>query len=230
MFKTTIGRKFSSISRRAVYDIVSGSIKFQIADVDLSTNKIVKNHIQKAQQVLFINENKFTKSLQLEGLSKLKELQRLSEECSATQSIGVATQAFRNSQNGRECLSFFQEKLNFPLRIASPNEEARLGFECAKAMTDIEEEALHVWDCGAGSYQMTSKDQKISAKFGSGTVLKAAKNLKRDRGSTTPLTEPEFDELLWSISQDMKPLPAWTCKPLNEWIAIGSAHSIFNQQ
>ena len=69
MMQQTIGRKFSSVvSRRAVYDIGSGSIKFQIADVDIVTNKIIKNHIQKAEQVLFINTNKFiTKELQVDG-------------------------------------------------------------------------------------------------------------------------------------------------------------------
>ena len=110
MMQKAIGRNFGSVvSRRAVYDIGSGSIKFQIADVDIGTNKIIKNHIQKAQQVLFVNEKKFTKSLQEEGLSKLMNLQQLSQEYGVLQSVGVATQAFRNSQNGRECLDFFQD-------------------------------------------------------------------------------------------------------------------------
>ena len=169
---TTISRNFSSVSRRAAYDIGSGSIKFQIADVDLKTNKIVKNHIQKAEQVLFVNENKFTQRIQEEGLSKLMGLQKLSESFGVTQSLGVATQAFRNSQNGRECLNFFQEKLNFPLKIVSSKEEARLGFECANAITSTKEENLLVWDCGAGSFQLMSKDHEFSDKFGSGAVLK----------------------------------------------------------
>ena len=124
MLGSILCRKFSSISRRAVYDIGSGSIKFQIADVDLKTNKIVTNHIQKAQQVLFVNEKRFTTSLQEKALEKLRGFHELSEEFGVMQSIGVATQAFRNSQNGRECLDFFQEQLNFPLRIVSKEEEA----------------------------------------------------------------------------------------------------------
>ena len=224
---TTISRKFSSISRRAAYDIGSGSIKFQIADIDLKTNKIVKNHIQKAEQVLFVNEKKFTKRIQDEGLSKLMGLQRLSESFGVTQSLGVATQAFRNSENGRECLDFFQEKLNFPLKIVSSKEEARLGFECANAITSAKEEELLVWDCGAGSYQLTSKDHEFSDKFGSGAVLKIAENIKKGPG---PMTKQDFNELLGYLMREMKPLPEWIYVPLNQWIAIGSAHSIFNQQ
>jgi exopolyphosphatase/pppGpp-phosphohydrolase len=230
MINAMIRRKFSSVSRRAVYDIGSGSIKFQVADVDLRTNKIVKNHIQKAQQVLFVNENKFTRGIQMEGLSKLKALQTLSNKYEVSESIGVATQAFRNSENGRECLDLFQEQLNFPLRIVSSNEEARLGFESAKAIVDVKEENLVVWDCGAGSYQMTSKDHEFSDTFGSGTVLKTAQSLATGTGSETAWTEHDFYELLRVMDQNMKPSPAWIYSLVNEWVAIGSAHSIFNQQ
>ena len=235
MLKASVCRRFSSIRRRAVYDIGSGSIKFQIADVDLNTNKVVKNYIQKAQQVLFLKEgnNYISEGLQMEGLSKLWGLQRLSEEFGVTESIGVATEAFRNSKNGQQCLDAFQRELDFPMRIISPNEEARLGFDCTKAISEVEEDDLGVWDCGAGSYQLTSKAHEFSDKFGSGTTLSAFKNLiqRETRSPGVPvMTEQEFGALFLHLSENAKPLPAWIFAPPKEWTAVGSVHSIFNQQ
>lgn len=44
------------------------------------------------------------------------------------------------------------------------------------------------------------------------------------------MSKQDFSDLLGYLTREMKTLPEWTHAPLNEWTAIGSAHSIFNQQ
>ena len=71
----------------------------------------------------------------------------------------------------------------------SEEQEARLGYLNGKAQVDIADDKLVVWDCGAGSYQLTSSDLEFSDNFGSGTVLKAAQVVLNKRDRILPMSE-----------------------------------------
>ena len=111
MLHNIIKRHFGILQRRAAFDIGSGSIKFQIADVDLSQNKIKKTHFKSAEQVLFVNQEQISSQLLDEAISKLNKFIDLSEKYQVESSFGVATQAFRVSSNGQQIIDTLKQKL-----------------------------------------------------------------------------------------------------------------------
>ena len=73
MFLNKSRRYFTSIQNRGVFDIGSGSIKFQAAQVDSSTGKIIQPLVLESKQTLFMKDlkmrdsNCLSPSIQMEG-------------------------------------------------------------------------------------------------------------------------------------------------------------------
>lgn len=87
----------------------------------------------------------------------------------------------------------------------------------AQAVSEVEDENLLAWDCGAGSYQISSKSNHFSDAHGSGTVLKAALQLLKRGDSMTPnpFTPEDIQELLWYLDKNLKSVPNWILDPKN---------------
>lgn len=71
-----------------------------------------------------------------------------------------------------------------------------MGYLNAKALVDVEDHKLVVWDCGAGSYQLTSSNLEFSDKFGSGTILKAAQEVFDNREQILPMSKEDLGLLV----------------------------------
>ena len=109
----------------------------------------------------------------------------------------------------------------------SQEDEARYGFLNAKALSGIEEDKLISWDCGAGSYQICSKESVHYDAFGSGTIH--AQSMAGKDFSPNPFSGNDIDKLLNYLHRNLKEAPTWLKRTENLPVSIGSSLSIFNQ-
>ena len=89
-------RGYSSIIRRGVFDIGSGSIKFQMAEVDQRSNTIVKDIFAANQQVLFLkdlrkNDYVLSEEIRAEGQAFLQAQVESAQKMGVDQFYGIAT-------------------------------------------------------------------------------------------------------------------------------------------
>ena len=109
----------------------------------------------------------------------------------------------------------------------SQEDEARYGFLNAKALSGIEEDKLISWDCGAGSYQICSKESVHYDTFGSGTIH--AQSMEGKDFSPNPFSGNDINKLLNYLHRNLKEAPTWLKRTENLPVSIGSSMSIFNQ-
>lgn len=147
---------------RAAIDVGSGSIKVTVAKVDPNTSKI--------HSVLYSEEHPvpFKRDIQVGGKSKLSEkiqtvaietlsnLQKNLAVHQPTEWKGIATAASRQAKNAPELFEKINDSLGMDISIISQNEEGRLGFVTAAAVSGIDQEKLIAVDSGSGSFQLTT--------------------------------------------------------------------------
>ena len=113
------------------------------------------------------------------------------------------------------------------MRVISSEAEAKLGFSTAYAYADDRMRPdLVAWDCGAGSFQLTSRTHHHADCHGSGTMKHRglARSDKHGR-----ISSQGVQDLLSELRRDLAPIPQWLHAPTHQFVAIGSATSIFNQ-
>ena len=238
-----------AVCRRRVLELGSGSIKCQVSDVDVKTNTIIQNISTNSATVLFTRDLKiqeqaaaktttmnsatysFSPSIQLEGVRAIQKLLLDTDIYRPEKTVGVATEAFRKAANGAQLASTISSECNLPVTILPTEKEAGFGFETAAAISGVQERRkLISWDCGAGSFQISSYCHGLHVdSHGSGTVTEMAEPL-RDRGMS-PRAVAEC--LLDILSHQLAPVPKSIKNAIQNncpVVAIGSQHSIFNQQ
>src|SRR5690348_15247143 len=133
---------------RAAVDVGSGSIKLTIAKVDPQSNKI--------HHILYSEEHPvpFKRDIQVSGQSLLSEkiqkvafetLSNLQKELAPHRPQewkGIATAASRQATNAPDMFKKINEQLGIDIAIISQNEEGRLGFTTAAAVSNIPQEKL----------------------------------------------------------------------------------------
>lgn len=230
---------------RAAVDVGSGSIKLTIAKVNPQSNKI--------HQILYSEEHAipFKRDIQVGGKSVLSEkiqkvafekLSDLQKELAAHRPAewkGIATAASRQANNAPEMFKKINEELGIDISIISQNEEGRLGFGTAAAVSGTPLDKLIAVDSGSGSFQVTTlingeleviegdlgyipslemlmgiRGQKLDLQTPPATVtLKEAELLvKKMRGKMPPVSD--------AFSQKIK-------NPSNKIVGIGSENFIF---
>ncbi|MBS0654103.1 MAG: hypothetical protein JSR39_11330, partial [Verrucomicrobia bacterium] len=147
---------------RAAVDVGSGSIKLTVAKVDAQNGKI--------HEILYSEEHPvpFKRDMQVGGKSILSDkvqkvafetLSNLQKELTIhrpTEWKGIATAASRQAKNAHEMFKKIHEDLGIHVSIISQNEEGRLGFATAAAVSKIPHENLIAVDSGSGSFQITT--------------------------------------------------------------------------
>lgn len=147
---------------RAAIDVGSGSIKVTVAKIDPKSQKI--------RNILYSQEHPvpFKRDIQVGGKSVLSEkiqtvaltkLSELKNELAVYRPVewrGIATAASRQAKNAQGMYDNIRDKLNVDISIISQNEEGRLGFATAAAVSNMDPAKLISVDSGSGSFQLTT--------------------------------------------------------------------------
>ncbi len=155
----------------AAFDIGSGAIRMQVADVDQQAGKIKKVHFAGHSQIDFARDLKmgqkdhFSQEIMDEAVALILELKSEAQAFKPAAYRGIATEAFRMSKNGDELIRRLFNDAGVSIKIASHEEEAVVGFYNAMSYSGLSSHELISWDSGAGSLQVTSHDGKSHAMF-----------------------------------------------------------------
>ena len=224
---------FSTVVRR-VLDIGSGSIKCEVAEVEPTSKRIVRSIFSASVQTLFLRDLKHSGSdsmmispeMYALGMNTIKNFIANTNHLGVTQTAAVATEAFRKAANGKATVAAFARECGVEISVIQGEQEARLGYESARALSGLEADALLVWDCGAGSFQLSNGSDSHVDIHGSGTMRAVASAIE------VGLTRGQLSEaLLAYLRTELKTVPLWLqTEVLHSVVAIGSSQSIFNQQ
>jgi exopolyphosphatase/guanosine-5'-triphosphate,3'-diphosphate pyrophosphatase len=149
---------------RAAFDIGSGAIRCQVADVDIQQEKIAKVHFMQYAAIDFARDLKassnerFSQPIMDDAVAKITHFKEIANQFSPKEFRGIATEAFRMSHNGNETARRILDETGVEIKIVSHEEEALYGFYNAMSHSDVEPGRLISWDSGAGSLQLASHD------------------------------------------------------------------------
>lgn len=204
------GKKDPCLENRSALDIGSGATKFKIFAVDICEKKIIKVVFEEEKSILFkedlekSGDQKFSMQVQSELKTFLEKVKNQNKNFQVTLTLGVATEAFRASLNGKELIEEVSALFHWPLKVISQEEEARLGFLSASSkFPEIRNTRSMVWDIGGGSMQMVvNLDEGMNYYFGKIASV-SFKNLviekiKKQKELTTPnpLSRKEVESAL----------------------------------
>lgn len=230
---------------RAAVDVGSGSIKVTIAKVDAQNNKIHKILYSEEHPVAFKRDiqvggkSMLSDKIQVVAFEKLKNLQNELATHRPTEWKGIATAASRQAKNAPEMYQKISEDLGIDISIISQNEEGRLGFATAAAVSGIPQDKLIAVDSGSGSFQITTmidnELQVIEGQLGyipSLEILMGIRGQKLDlQTAPAPVTLEEAEILVKRMQERMPMLPeAFAQKaqdPSHSIVGIGNENFIF---
>ncbi len=230
---------------RAAVDVGSGSIKVTVAKIDSQNGKI--------NEILYSEEHPipFKRDIQVGGNSLLSEkiqtvafekLKDLKEDLSVhkpTEWKGIATAASRQAGNAREMYEKINRDLGIDISIISQNEEGRLGFATAAAVSGIPQERLIAVDSGSGSFQITTLiDDELKVVEGELGYIPSLEALMEIRGETldlhtppAPVTLEEAKLLVKKMKEKMPTVPETISEKLQNSapsiVGIGNENFIF---
>lgn len=203
-----------------------------VAEVD-EAHRVTRQLWSGTKQVLFLNDCRthgfISQQCREAGLDALQELIEGSEHTKPAQTAALATQVFRTAPNGQSVLDGYQAACGIPVQVITPHLEARLGFRTAYALAGtVDAERLISWDCGAGSFQFSSISHTHSDKHGSGTMLHLSQKYVAADERICP---EQYNQMQDELQSALAPVPEWLASRSldSKVVAIGSAHSIFNQ-
>ena len=198
------------VELRGAFDIGSGTTRLQVAQVDICQNKVLKQLSHDRIKVSYREDlsgspsKKFSERITLEGVNAIKDLIHNSSENIIAYS-GVATEAFRQAENGMDVLQKLAEKIGditgkaARLEIITQKQEAELGVVGAAAKAGSFLSRTAIWDIGAGSMQLTVPDEKgqlmfFQSKFGAQEMKESiVKQVKRTNDtSPNPISPDQY--------------------------------------
>lgn len=199
---------------RAAFDLGSGSIRMQVAEVDPEKGEVVKvlfsdaRSTPVAKEVVTNGSGLISATLQHEILTQLLDMKAHAVPFGPVCFAGVATEAYRLAANGKEIIQELSQKSGIHLELITQEEEALYGFMTGVAAIKSNPEQTVVWDIGGGSFQLAFiQEGKLivyGAPFGRFTTQKFI--LEKLKGqdyvignSPNPLNEEEFNEFLYVI-------------------------------
>lgn len=188
----------------AAFDIGSGSTKLLVAQRNSCSQKISKVLSESSRPLGFAQdlsdnsaEMKFSPKMISQAHKAMRELMLEAADYEPEKIVGVATQAFRRSQNAHQLIERWNTQYNVDFRIITQLEEAQLAYlGVTKELGDDPKTSVIVWDIGGGSQQLSWMDSKqIFQTFESSIAAVTYKNeltktLKRS--SPNPLTQEEL--------------------------------------
>ena len=144
---------------RAAIDIGSGGPKLRVAEVDLTTNKIVKILYVKQYPVIFqedlsrSGDSTLSPGIMSKGLNAIKDAIVLAKSYKTEGIVIIGTSVFRNAINGESFANTIHQETGLQVHILDQKLEGKLAFHAVLARMDVNTENLVVWDIGGGSTQ-----------------------------------------------------------------------------
>lgn len=144
---------------RAAIDVGSGGPKLRVAEVDLTTNKIVKILHIRQYPVIFqeslaqSDQRMLSSEIMLQGLKAIQDAIVVAKSLGADGIVVIGASVFRNAVNGDQFAHDIQSKTGLPVHLLDQDAEGKLAFQAALAHMNIDTENLIVWDIGGGSTQ-----------------------------------------------------------------------------
>jgi exopolyphosphatase/guanosine-5'-triphosphate,3'-diphosphate pyrophosphatase len=130
------------IKNRAAFDIGSGTTKMVVASVDKCRQHVIQILEEKEIAVGYKEDlgnlqGKFSENIQNKGLNALRQLKRLAQKYNPDQFVGVATSAFRTSNNGTMLTKRIEKELGIPTEIISQRTEISAAAACRWSLPEI---------------------------------------------------------------------------------------------
>lgn len=153
---------------RAAIDVGSGGPKLRVAEVDLTTHKIVKVlHIGEYhvvfQDALSRSEDRtLSPEIMLLGLKAIKDAITMAKTFETDGIVIIGTSIFRNAANGEQFASAIHSETGLRIHILDQDLEGKLAFQAALAHSNANSENLVVWDIGGGSTQFIGLSEEDS--------------------------------------------------------------------
>jgi len=214
-----------------------------IADVNKNTNKISCIHCQTfvelALREAFVKDpnKQLPEAMKTQLIQTLKDFKKIAKQYSPTQWSGIATAVFRKAINGKEVLTDVKDKTGITIAVISAQEEGRIGFLSAVALSRKNPEEVIAWDSGTGSFQIstssiTNEVQVHEVDFAMGYVKEQFAKLRTQLTShpsapRNTLQVEDLHQLIEMISKNLTPAPDWLVKTNKSIVAIGGSTSIF---
>lgn len=151
-----------SIVRRAAIDVGSGAIKVAIADVDITSNKIVTMISEHSYPVSFqasletSQDACFDNAVMQDAIEAFREIKFLANTYNVEQIQAIATEAFRIANNAPLLAAMITEETGINFTIISQREEGVIAFYSGASKTIQPKENLIIWDIGTGSFQLST--------------------------------------------------------------------------
>lgn len=209
----------SVVITRAGVDIGSKGLKVTVGDVDLSTQAITKIYYSKELSVPLkrdmqvSGQPRFSEAVQQLAIDTLAKLQQNLTSYQPVEWSGIATAASRESENAQELYDRMRKELGVNIKIISQEEEGRLGFNTAIAVSGLDRKSIISYDSGGGSFQLaTDIDGKLEVVQGKFAHIVALADLvtkirhqKLDIGSSPNPVTIEEAQLLVPLLQARLP-------------------------
>lgn len=208
-----IGSTPTTITRAAV-DVGSGGLKVTVAKIDPISQKIHKIVYSKEHSVPLKRDmqvggkSKFSKEIRQKALDTLAGLQTELKAHNPQEWSGIATAASRQAKNGQKMYDQIEEKLGMRIAIISQEEEGRLGFLTAAAVSAVPGDKLVSLDSGSGSFQLTTqingKLEVIEGELGHIPSLEILMKLRGKALDLSTLPDPVTLEEASLLVQEMR--------------------------
>lgn len=157
-----------SVAIRAAYDLGSGRLKLQVAEMDLREKRILRILVEEERRCLL----RQAMAMRSDGamgaeiletcFGMLREFRQAAESAGAQHHAAVATAVFRDAADGGAFLERVRLELGLEAKIVSQELEGELGYLTAQALaaqtgTSLTDRQLLAWDSGGGSFQVSAR-------------------------------------------------------------------------
>lgn len=179
----------------AAFDIGSGAIKVQVANVEngeirsvLFTDMV---QVPLREDLAKSLDGRLSDEIQNKTVNAIVDLMKKVQLYHPSVCMGFGTAAFREAINGKELAEKIQAKTGLTVRIISQEEEAKLGYlSAARENTDV------VWDLGGGSFQMATNTPSgfsfFNGNIGKVSMKKAILRIQnKNEGSPNPISKQD---------------------------------------
>ncbi len=210
------------LATRAAFDIGSGKIKLQVAEVNLETNQIERvlfsdgTMVTLRQELLHSDDSTFSAATENKVLDVMSGLLQKAARYHPQAAVAVATESFRVAKNGACLAKKIATTFNLPTSIICQEQEGILGFLSAASLSEKDPRAIACLDIGGGSFQvsaqMADRYHIYHGNLGKATtkhliLTMQGKELKRQRASPNPMSENEVDAALQHIQSKVRAIP-----------------------
>ncbi len=197
------------VERRAAFDIGSSTVKVEVADVDQGqvVDLLYSNKISVPLRASLTASNQIEPAIEQQLRDALERHVEAAHRLGTDAICGIATAASREATNGPEVLKRLSAELGISLHIISQEEEGRLGYRSAVAVSGIDDAV--VWDSGGGSFQLTRQTNEgvkvYHGPIGRIAALDSLHPLTEGRPTVTPAEIEKLSDLLKQKITELRP-------------------------